>query len=128
MNRKDKMLNDKFSLTFNGKHYKLNIERINKFCLVSSEKTGNESEITEAYETDDEGEFRLTSKINREVRTAGNSQDDMIVYDFVKSLVAKLLDSQVMASDTEEHVTFGFALAFNTLISEGMIEEIIEKQ
>ena len=52
----------------------------------------------------------------------------MIVYDFVKSLVAKLLDSQVMASDTEEHVTFGFALAFNTLISEGMIEEIIEKQ
>ena len=46
MNRKDKMLNDKFSLTFNGKHYKLNIERINRFCLVSSEKTGNESEIT----------------------------------------------------------------------------------
>ena len=49
-----------------------------------------------------------------------------IVYDFIKGLVSKLLDSQVNALDNEHQVDFGFALAFNTLISEGMLEEIKE--
>ena len=50
----------------------------------------------------------------------------MIVYDFVKSLVAKILDSNVDTIDTEKQVDFGFAMAFNTLLAEGMIEEITE--
>ena len=118
------MLNGKYSLTFNGKYYKLNIERINNFCLVSSGKNGNEREITEAYENDEKGEFRLSSKINREITPAGNSQEDMIVYDFIKGLVSKLLECNVATRDTENDVDFGFALAFNTLLTEGMIEEI----
>ena len=118
------MLEDKFSLTFNGKYYRLNIKKINEFCLVSGEKNGNEREITEAYESDENGEFRLSSKINREITTAGNSQEDMIVYDFIKSLVSKLLECNVDTRDTENDVDFGFALAFNTLLTEGMIEEI----
>ncbi len=118
------MLGDKFVLTFNNKHYRLNIRKINEFCLVSSGKNNNEAEITEAYESDESGEFRLTSKINREVTTAGNSQNDMIVYDFVKSLVVKLLESNTDTRDGETDIDFGFALAFNTLLSEGMLEEI----
>ena len=122
------MLKDKYSLTFNGKYYKLNIEKINSFCLVSSGKTGSEGEITEAYDFDENGEFRLSSKINREITTAGNNQDDMIVYDFIKVLVTKLLECQVNTNDTENQVDFGFALAFNTLVAAGMLEEITEKQ
>ena len=118
------MLEDNFSLTFNEKRYRLNIKKINEFCLVSSGKNGNEREITEAYENDENGEFRLSSKINREIPTTGNSQEDMIVYDFIKSLVVKLLDCEVKTKDTEKEVNFGFAIAFNTLVSEGMIEEI----
>ena len=118
------MLEDKFSLTFNGKYYRLNIKKINEFCLVSSGKDNNEREITEAYENDENGEFRLSSKINREITTAGNTQEDMIVYDFIKGLVAKLLECSVDTRDTENDVDFGFALAFNTLLTEGMIEEI----
>ena len=118
------MLEDKFSLTFNGKYYRLNINRINEFCLVSGCKNGNEREITEAYENDENGEFRLASKIHREITTPGNSQEDMIVYDFIKGLVSKLLDCSVNTRDTETDVDFGFALAFNTLLTEGMIEEI----
>ena len=52
----------------------------------------------------------------------------MIVYDFIKGHVSKLLESNVNTNDTENQVDFGFALAFNTLIAEGMIEEITEKQ
>ena len=118
------MLNGKYSLTFSGKYYKLNIKKINDFCLVSSGRPTSEGEITEAYEIDTEGEFHLTSKINREVTSAGNTQDDVIVYDFIRGLVTKLLETNVKTTDTDTQVDFGFALAFNTLLSEGMIEEV----
>ena len=119
-------MKDKFTLTFNGKYYRLNLDKINQFCLVSGEKPGSERELTEAYEYDENGEFRLTSKINREITTPGNSQDDMIIYDFVKTMVTKLIESPMPLIVTEEQADFGFALAFNSLISYGMLEEITE--
>ena len=115
-----------YTLTFNGKHYKFNLDKINDYCLVSSTKPGNESEITEAYESDENGDFRLTSKINREITTAGNSQDDVIMYDFVKTMVMKLIDTSMPVSSVETQADFGFAIAFNTMLSYGMIEEIKE--
>jgi hypothetical protein len=118
------MLNDKFSLTFDGRYYKLNLAKINEFCLVSRGKTSSEGEITEAYESDENGVFHLTSKINREVKSQGNNQDDMIIYDFVKTLIGKLLEGTVSTRENENDVDFGFALAFNTLIAEGLLEEI----
>ena len=118
------MLNNKFSLTFDGKFYRLNLERVNEFCLISRGKTNSEGEITEAYESDENGEFHLTSKINREIKTAANNQDDMITYDFVKMLVGRLIESSVSTRANENDVDFGFALVFNTLMSEGMLEEI----
>ena len=118
------MLNNKYSLTFNGKYYRLNLEKINKFCLTSSEKKSNEREITEGYETDENGEFRLSSKINREITTGGNEQEDAIMYDFVKMLISSLFSNEVVTTSDELHVNVSFALVFNTLLSEGMIEEI----
>lgn len=119
-------MKENYSITFNGKYYRLNIEKINQFCLISSGKAGSEGEITEAYESGEDGQFRLTSRINREITTQGNSQDDMIVYDFIKSLAVKLIDCQVRVTDNEYQVDFGFALAFNTMLAYGMIEEITE--
>ena len=115
-----------YSLTFAGKKYKLNIDKINKFCLTSSEKKSNEREITEGYETDENGEFRLSSKINREITRDGNSQEDVIMYDLIKMLVTNLIDSETKATNDENDIDFGFALAFNTLMAEEMIEEINE--
>lgn len=119
---------NKYTLTFNGKHYRFNLDKINQYCLVSSNKAGNESEITEAYETDENGEFHLTSKINREITTPGNSQDDMIMYDFLKTMVSKLIDSDMPVYSVETQADFGFAIAFNTLISYGMIEEVSNEE
>ena len=116
----------KYTLTYNGKKYQLNLDKINEFCLVSGNKPGNEREITEAYEYDETGEIHLTSKINREITTPGNSQEDMIIYDFVKTMVAKLIDCPMPVMINESQADFGFALAFNTLIAYGMLEEITE--
>lgn len=117
---------ENYVLTFDNKRYKLNLERINEFCLVSGNKAGNEKEITEAYENDENGEFRLTSRINREITSPGNSQEDMIIYDFVKTMVMKLIDTNMSVMSTESHADFGFALAFNSLVAYGMLEEIKE--
>ena len=116
-----------YTLTFNGKAYRFNLDKINQYCLVSSNKAGSESEITEAYETDENGEFHLTSKINREITTPGNSQDDMIMYEFLKTMVSKLIDSTLPVSAVESQADFGFAIAFNTMVSYGMIEEVKEE-
>ena len=117
---------DKYTLTFNGKYYSLNMDRISQYCLVSSEKPSNESEITEAYDYDENGEFRLTSKINREITSPGNSQGDMFTYDLIKMLITKLIECPLPVYSNETQTDFGFAVAFNTLVSYGMIEEIKE--
>ena len=117
-----------YTLTFNGKHYRFNLDKINQYCLVSGNKAGNESEITEAYETDENGEFHLTSKINREITTPGNSQDDMIMYDFIKTMVVRLVESQMPVYANETQTDFGLAIAFNTMIFYGMIEEVTNEE
>ena len=119
---------DKYTLTFNGKRYRFNLDKINQYCLVSGNKAGNESEITEAYETDENGEFHLTSKINREITTPGNSQDDMIMYDFLKTMVTRLIESSMPVYANETQTDFGLAIAFNTMLSYGMIEEAVDQE
>lgn len=118
---------DKYTITFNGKPYRFNLDKINQYCLVSGNKAGNESEITEAYDYDENGEFRLTSKINREITTPGNSQDDMIMYDFIKTMVSRLIESTLPVSAVATQADFGLAIAFNTMLSYGMIEEADEE-
>ena len=121
------MLNDKYTLTYDGKFYRINLDKITEYCLISIRKPGSENEITEAYEYDDNGEFRLTSKMNREITSPGAFQNDMIIYDFVKALITKVLDTPMTVTSTETQVDFGFALAFNTLLEYGMVEEIKEE-
>jgi hypothetical protein len=100
------------------KHYRLNLDNISDFCLKTNGEPVKEKEITEAYERDNDGTFNLTSKINRESEATGNTQEGIMVYDFVRSLIEKLFTLK-----TDE---VGFAVVFNTLLSYGMIEEIKE--
>ena len=119
-------MKENYLLTFNGKYYKLNLVQINNFCLNARGDNSEENEITEAYEADDNGEFNMTSRINREVKTKGNSQENMIVYDFVKTLIGKIVDGSLQSQATEAQTEVGFALVFNTLLAHGMLEEITE--
>lgn len=119
-------MKENYLLTFNGKYYKLNLDAINTFCLNAQGSDNEENEITEAYETDDNGTFTLTSKINREAKSKGGSQENIMVYDFVKTLVGRIIDNTLLNRTSESQVDIGFSLVFNTLLSYGMIEEITE--
>lgn len=118
------MLNEKYSLTFNGKYYRFNIKRINEICVPPKDSQNTDREITEVFENDENGEFRMNSRVIREITDAGSSQDDMIIYDFIKSITMRFMDYDVKSYNNETDVNTGFALAFNTLLSEGIIEEI----
>ena len=63
-----------------------------------------------------------TSKIIREVKSDNDSQYNLLVWDIVKSFIMNLLESV-------DGFTFSFsnALAFNTLVKEGILVEVTEE-
>lgn len=115
--------NSEYFITFGKKKYAFDLDEIKKFCLISSDQSGREKEITEAYEFNEEtSQLTLTSKIDREVKGTGNPQNDMIIYDIVKLFIMALLDNQAI---TEEFVMdFSTSLAINTLIKWNMLVEV----
>ena len=51
-------------ISFGGKRYALNFERLKEFCLTSSsDGVSKEMEITQVYEPDSIGEFSMTSRV-----------------------------------------------------------------
>ena len=112
-------------ITFKGKKYALDFDRLSELCLNSSSKNGQrETEITEIYEPADNGEYVISQKVQREGRTNRNLQNDQIMYDIVKLLILTLLEKETPESMFE--MDMGTALAINTLISWGALIEITE--
>lgn len=113
-------------ITFGGKKYYFDIEAFKKVCLFSGNEKNTETEITEAYEVgdtaDNDNMLYPTSKIVREVKTNGNSQNDTIVYDFVKMVLLKILECPL--NEYNSIMDFSTALSFNTLIKYGILKEI----
>lgn len=115
---------DKF-ITFNGKRYAFNLEKVKEVCLTASQDSGsNEVEITNVYETNGDGDYTLASKVEHETKVNKNPQNDMIVYDIVKLLIISLLENDNI-EETFQY-DFGTSLAINTLLSWGILEEIKE--
>lgn len=110
-------------IEFAGKAYILNLDKFKEVCTPkASVLDTKEYEISQVYGTDDDGEFGLQSKVEHETKSAGNQQNDMVVYDVVKMLVLALLENDKPADDFE--MDFGTAFAINSLLSWGVLEEI----
>lgn len=116
--------NEKF-ISFNGKKYAFNLERLKEVSLTpSSENGAREIEITQVYEPDGGGDYTISSRVEHETKVSKTPQNDMIVYDFVKLLIISLLENEGVEENFQ--YDFGTALAVNTLISWGILEEINE--
>ena len=109
-----------------GKSYAINMSAVRKYCLGDITESGRKCdiEITSGYELSDDVDKNLvqTSKIIREVKSDNDSQYNLLVWDIVKSFIMNLLESV-------DGVTFSFsnALAFNTLVKEGILVEVTEE-
>jgi hypothetical protein len=122
-NKREKRLEmtDKY-ISFKGKKYAFNLEKIKEICLTSSlEHSGREMEITNVYEPSGDGDYIISSKVEHETKVNKTPQNDMIVYDFVKLLMLVLLEDNTIESDYQN--TLSTTIAINTLISWGILEE-----
>lgn len=115
--------NDSTFVSFKGKKYAFNLDKIKEICLNSShDGIQKEFEISQIYDTQDNGELSLSQKIEHETKTSGNAQNDMIIYDVLKLLIVTLLEN-AQPEDTYQEV-FSNTLALNTLIHWGVINEL----
>lgn len=111
-------------LSFGNKKYYLDFDAIAKWCLSSSANPFKEIEINEGYDTNDEGDVQLNSKVIRELKT-NSPQDDTIRYDLFKMLVSPFLGEVSLTSDIQEN--FSYALLFNSLVNMKFLVEIIDE-
>ena len=61
-------------LLYKGEKYYLDIDAIMNWCLSSSKNIFKETEINEGYDTNNEGEIQLSTKLIRELKT--NNQQE----------------------------------------------------
>lgn len=117
---------DKF-ISFNGKRYVINFERLKEVCLTSSSEFGTkEMEITQVYEPDPLDGFAISSRVEHETKVNKTPQNDMIIYDIVKLLIISILENNT--AEDEFKYDFSTAFALNTLLSWGVVEELSEKE
>lgn len=117
----------KFFFTPDGRKWSIDIDKFTKKCLTSDNEKSRDTEITEGYEKNDDGNMVQISKIIREVNSQGNTQNDTIRYDLFKTLLSVILEKKIMSFGTLENEVmydFSFNIAFNTLVKEGIIYEI----
>lgn len=116
--------NEKY-ISFNGKKYALQLDKLKEVCLSSSLDGGaREMEITQVYEPDAGGEYSISSRVEHETKVSKTPQNDMIVYDFVKLLILSLLENNTIECDFK--IDLGTSIALNTLMSWGILVEINE--
>lgn len=111
-------------ITINGKVYAFNLQKMCDFISKQSGKDVKETEIIDSYNF--EGKKKeLAGKTVREASTFGNGTDT-IVYDLIKVVLIQVIAFDSVDPDiTLDELPFGTKLAFNTLITEGFLYEII---
>lgn len=110
-------------ISIDNEVYCLNIDEIMKWCLASGNTPTKETEINEGYDTNDEGDIQMMTKVVRELKT-NNTQDDTIRYDFIKLLISPFLGDIINKVNIIDN--FSYALLFNTLINMGFLVKISE--
>ena len=101
--------------------YYLDIDAIMNWCLVSGNNPTKETEINEGYDTNNEGDIQMMTKVVRELKTS-NTQDDTIRYDFIKLIIAPFLGDIIDASEIKNNLSY--TLLFNTLLNMKFLAKI----
>ena len=108
-------------LKVNDEIYYLDVDTIMKWCLSSGNSPSKETEINEGYDTNEEGDIQMMTKVVRELKT-NNIQDDTVMYDFVKLLLTPFFGEIVTKQEIEDN--FSYTLLFNSLINLGFLVKI----
>ena len=110
-------------IKFDKRAFVIDLDAFKAVCTPSTKELGTrEYEISQIYESADNGELNLSQKVEHETKSNGNPQNDMIVYDVVKMFIVSLLENDKIEAEFE--YDFGTVFAINTLLSWGVLKEI----
>lgn len=112
-------------IKYGNKVYVLDINKIVKWVLSSPSSTNQlkETEINEGYDTNDNGDLTMVTKVVRELKS-NNDQNDTVRYDFIKFLITPLLEISKETNNIRDN--FSNTLLFNTLLEMEFLKEIID--
>ena len=78
-------------INYLGKRYYLDINKIMNWCLSSSTNPLRETEINEGYDTNDDGDLTMITKVVRESKTNNTQEDNIItnipIYTFITNTI-----------------------------------------
>lgn len=106
-------------IDINGKNYIINMEKLFDFVMKPSKGNRTEQEITDGYDVNEEGTLSPVSKVVREIKSKGDQTEESYRYDFIRILIAQLLEVE-----NSEDFVFGDELALVTLMRYKIIQEI----
>ena len=114
---------DRKYVRFEGKCYAFDFDRLVEVCSVKSkDPQKDEIEISNVYDRDDEGEYYVSQKVEREMKRSTNSQSEMMCYDIVKLMMMSLIGDEF--PEDAFSWTMGTALSFNTLLRLGILVDV----
>lgn len=102
-----------------GDIYVFDIDKIMEYVCTSKNKDVLEREITESYHIAND-RASLSEKTVKQVSTPMGSEYDNIKYDLIKMFVISLINNE----DEYGAMTYGINMAFNTLLSLGLIKKL----
>lgn len=110
-------------ISFNGKKYAIDINKVKGYCITSSKEKARDVEVTNTYEPDDNGDIKLVEKVDHEIKSSANPQNDAIIWELIKMFIMTLLNNGIPIPE-EVEIDYATAIAFNTLLHAGILIEI----
>lgn len=99
---------------FKDKYY-LDVDTIINWVFSSSDEQLKETEINEGYDTNEDGDIQMVSKVIRESKS-NNTQNDTIRYDFIKLLLTPIING-----DLNNNQNLAYNILLNTLQKKGFL-------
>lgn len=102
-----------------GLMYVFDINKILDFVLINNDDKNSDSQITENYDSSDEGKMILTNRQISEIKNSGNDNITTIRYDLIKLFINELSN---MPQKLDVESSLGANIIFNTMINEKFIK------
>ena len=107
-------------LKYNGKAYIVDFEKLKEYCSTSNDDVLTETEITDVSSLDEEETDFVNEKIIKESKFI-DLQKNVSFQEMIRTFVFKVIE---ITGFSDEELTFGEALCFNTCLEYGIIKEI----
>mgnify|MGYP003541359189 CR=1 FL=1 len=93
-------------LNIEGKQFTINLDNLFNYIIRPSKQDKREQEITDGYDLSSGDGMKQVSKIIREVKSKGDTNQESCRYDFLRILLSQVLDIETSFSSPKNKCVF----------------------